>query len=489
MPNPQPFLSKTKYLDGTKCAKLLWYEFNDRGAVPKPDAGTQAIFDQGTLVGELAQQLYPDGIKVGREKWPEETHAKSQAALKLRKPLFEAGLTYSRAYALPDILVPVEDNAWDLIEVKSGTSVEEVHLMDVAFQKYVYTGAGLKIRRCYLMYINTEYLRKGEIEPKKLFTKKDISDEIKPYQAGLERSIKEMLDVISGREPKVKIGPQCGKPYGCPLEELCWGFLPEGDIFQLCGKKARLFDLLDEGIMKIIDVPLDGLSDKQLIQVQSHRTGKAHVDREGIRAFLDELKYPLYFLDFETIAPAIPIYDLSHPYETMPFQFSLHIVQKEGAKPVHHAYLAPGDADPRPEVLKRLKDLLGSSGTVLAYNMTFEINCLRNAVEAYPEYKGWFEKLLKRFIDLLSPFRSLHYYHPAQEGSASIKYVLPAMTKTSYAGMEIADGGTASREYARVTFGSNIEAKDRQKVRQALEAYCQLDTQAMIDVLEELKRL
>lgn len=489
MPKPQPFLSKTKYLDGIKCPKLLWYEFNKTDAVPEPDPATQAIFDQGKKVGELAQKLYPKGIKIEREQMPEKMHAKSLEALKLRQPLFEAGLTYGRTYALPDILVPVEGNAWDLIEVKSGTDVEDEHLIDAAFQKYVYTGAGLKIHKCFLLHINNEYLRRGEIEVKKLFTKVDITDEIKPYQANLERSIQGMLDIISGKEPKIMIGPQCAKPYDCPLEELCWEFLPEGDIFQLRGRKEKLYALLDKGILKITDIPLEGLSEKQLIQVNSHRTGKAHVDKEGIREFLAELKYPLYFLDFETIMPAIPAYDLSHPYETIPFQFSLHIIQKEGAKPIHHGYLAPGDVDPRPEVLKRLKGLLGDAGTIVAYSMSFEIGCLEKAVEAYPEYKDWFKKLEKRFIDLLVPFRKLHYYHPAQEGSASIKSVLPAMTKSSYEGMEISDGGEASREYARVTFGSNIDPKDRQRVRQALEEYCQLDTQAMIEVLEGLRRL
>jgi hypothetical protein len=485
MPKPQPFLSKTKYLDGIKCPKLLWFEYNKTADVPKPDAAQQAIFDQGKKVGELAQKLYPDGIKIEREQMPEKMHAKSLEAAKLRRPMFEAGLIYGRAYALPDILVPVEDNAWDLIEVKSGTEVKEEYLIDAAFQKYVYTGAGLNIRRSYLMYIDTEYLRRGEIEPKKLFKKEEIKTDL----AGIKSVIDELLKIVSGQEPKIMIGPQCAKPYDCPLEELCWEFLPEGDIFQLRGRKEKLWALLDQGILKITDIPLEGLSEKQLIQVQSHQTGKAHVDKEGIREFLAELKYPLYFLDFETIMPAIPAYDLSHPYETIPFQFSLHIIEKEGAKPVHHGYLAPGDVDPRLEILKRLKGLLGDAGTILAYSMAFEIGCLERAVEAYPEYQDWFEKLKKRFIDLLVPFRKLHYYHPAQEGSASIKSVLPAMTKMSYEGMEIAEGGEASREYARVTFGSNIDPKDRQKVRQALEKYCELDTQAMIEVLEGLRGL
>lgn len=488
MPKPQPFLSKSKYLEGSKCSKLLWYEFNRKEVFPAVDAGTQAIFDQGHVVGELAQKLYPDGIKLERERMPEKMHAKSMEALKARRPLFEAGMIYGRTYALPDILVPAGKDAWDIIEVKSSTAVDETHLMDAAFQKYVYEGAGLKIRRCYLMHIDNNYVRKGEIEPEKLFKKEDITRKIAPYSKGLKGLIDKMLEIISGKEPKAKIGPNCSSPYPCPLEELCWGFLPEGDIFQLRGKKEKLYDLLDEGILKIADIPPDERwSEKQLMQINSHKTGKVHVDTEGIKEFLDALKYPLYLLDFETIAPAIPAYDLSHPYEWIPFQFSLHIVQKEHAKPVHYGYLAPGDIDPRPEVLKRLKDLLGSSGTVLAYNMTFEINCLKKAVEAYPEYKGWFGKVEKRFTDLLTPFRSLKYYNPKQEGSASIKYVLPALTGSGYEGMEIADGGTASREYSRVTFGDNIDPKDRRRVRDALEKYCAQDTQAMIDVMEGLR--
>jgi len=469
---------------------LLWYEYNKTEEVPEPDAATQAIFDQGKRVGEVARKLYPFGIKMEREQMPEKMHASSMEALKMRRPLFEAGLIYGRTYALPDILVPVEGDSWDLVEVKSAAEVKEEHLIDAAFQKYVYTGAGLKIRRCYLMHINTEYVRHEEIEPKKLLTKKDITEAIEPYLSGIKDQVDSLLEIIAGPEPTMKIGPQCGKPYACPLEEECRKFLPEGDIFQLRGKKENLFRLLDQGILTVADIPKeDWLSDKQLIQIESHRTGKAHVDREGIRDFLSGVKYPLYFLDFETLSSAIPAYDLTHPFENIFFQFSLHIISKEGEKPVHHGYLAPGNVDPRPEILLRLKELLGEAGSIIAYNMSYEISCLRDAVNAYPEYKDWFRKLEKRFVDLLVPFSKLHYYHPAQKGSASIKNVLPAMTTTSYEGMAIADGGTASLEYERVTFDKDIDEKERQRVRNALEEYCKLDTQAMVDVFKALVEL
>jgi len=149
-----PFLSKTKYLNGLKCHKLLWYEYNRKEDLPEVDAATQAIMDQGNAVGELAQTLFPGGIALQRDYMPDKQAEKSLEAAKLRKPLFEAGFVYKQGYALADILNPVEKGAWDLIEVKSSSSVKDEHYNDVAFQKYVYEGSGLKIRKCYLMYVN-----------------------------------------------------------------------------------------------------------------------------------------------------------------------------------------------------------------------------------------------------------------------------------------------------------------------------------------------
>ena len=169
------FLSKSKYLHGLQCPKLLWYEYNRKADIPPPEPVLQHAFDEGKKVGELAQKLYPGGVLVKREWDPEKHHEKSMQALGQRKPLFEAGFICKRAYALADILAPVEKDSWDLIEVKSSTSVKEGYYHDAAFQRYAYEGAGVNIRRCYIMYINNEYVRKGEVEPDKLFLKEDIT--------------------------------------------------------------------------------------------------------------------------------------------------------------------------------------------------------------------------------------------------------------------------------------------------------------------------
>jgi len=247
---------------------------------------------------------------------------------------------------------------------------------------------------------------------------------------------------------------------------------------------------MERGVLSLKDIPKDyELNEKHTIQVKSHLTKKPYVDKAALGTFIGKLEYPLYFLDFETIAPAVPIYDNTRPFEDVPFQFSLHVIEKEGAKPVHHSYLAPGDNDPRPEVLKRLKKLLGDQGSILAYYAEYERRCIRQAIKAYPEYVEWFVGIKKRFVDLLPPFANLMYYHPKQNGSASIKYVLPALTGITYDGMEIKDGGIARFEYMRVTFDNQVDKKDKKQVRDALEKYCELDTLAMVEILAVLKAL
>lgn len=489
---PLLFLSKTKYLYGLKCLKLLWYEYNRKEDLPEVDAATQFIMDQGNVVGELARTLFPGGIVLQRDFMPDRQAAKSLEATKLRKPLFEAGFVFKQAYALADILNPAAKDVWDLIEVKSSSGVKDEHYYDVAFQKYIYEGAGLKIRKCYLMYINNQYVRKGQIEPAKLFATEDVtkqSDELIPE---IEQNIADMLEAIRKRDaPSIKVGQHCSSPYPCPIEDICWSFLPEkGDIFCLYSGQKKAYELLDRGVLSITDITDDvKLSDKQCIQVACHKTGMPHIDKRGIKGFLDTLEYPVYFLDFETINPAIPAYDNSRPFEVIPFQYSLYIIKDKDAKPEHHSYIAPGDKDPRPEILKQLKAFLRNSGSIVTYNATFEKTTLRHASEAYTEYQAWVAAIEERVVDLLTPFRGFLYYHPKQEGSASLKKVLPVMTNSSYDAMEIADGGMASIEYSRVAFGKNIDEKERQRVHSALEKYCDLDTKGMIEILDELRKV
>ncbi|MBU0501633.1 MAG: DUF2779 domain-containing protein, partial [Candidatus Margulisbacteria bacterium] len=432
------YLSKSKFMAGLSCPKLLWYQYNRKKEIPPFSAETLEIMKQGTEVGEVAHQLFPLGLKVERDWQPAITHERSlQAALK-RKPLFEAGFVNGQTYAIADILVPVGEKSWQLIEVKSSTSVKHEHYQDVAFQKSVYEGAGLEICQCYVLYLNRDYERVGRLEVDKLFKKDEITAEVLELQPDVEKQTQKMLEIIAGPEPEVKIGQRCKN---CSLYEKCWSFIPEENIFLIRGNKKIAMDLMRQGVLEFKNIPKSfELNPEQTIQVGAHQNNEPYVNKEELNKFLDKLDYPLYFLDFETIGSAVPLYDYTRPYEDIPVQFSLHVEKSPKAKLKHYSYLAKGDRDPRPEILKELKELLGCSGSIIAYYADYEKKCLRHAVRNCPEYNHWFVKLKQRFVDLLVPFKAMWYYHPKQKGSASLKDVLPALTDLSYENMEIGAG-------------------------------------------------
>lgn len=484
-------LSKSKYLAFIQCPKLLWYNYNARDKIPPPDAGTQAIFDQGHEVGFQARRLFPDGIEVGAGIIdPFEVDRRSRAALGQRKPLYEAGFINEHAYARADLLIPTGRDSWDLLEVKSSTDVKDINLRDLAFQWHTYSGGGLSLRKAFIVHISRDYVRKGEILPEALFARAEQTREVQPLLKDLKKEIAGALEIIAQKsEPQVAIGPQCSDPYDCPLQELCWKFLPRHSVTSLYRMGARKFELLQRGILSIKDVPAgEHLTAIQAIQARAVRTGSPHVDRAAISEFLEKLEYPLHFLDFETFGTAIPIFDDSRPYQQIPFQYSLEIQQKPGGKTRRISFLSDGKTDPRPEILARLRAELGDAGSILAYNAAFERSRLAEAVELFTSYRDWWTETELRIVDLLAPFRQFCYYHPDQEGSASIKDVLPALTGKGYEGMEISDGTTASLEFLRVMMGP-VPSDEQKKVRQRLTEYCGRDTSGMVEIVEKLRGL
>jgi hypothetical protein len=477
---------------GRQCSKLLWFRYNAKDQIPSPDEATQAVFDQGTEVGELAQQLFPGGIVVAPGIiTPDEVIAATQKAIQTRRPLYEAAFVFHGGYARTDILVPVAGGAWDLIEVKSTTSLkEEVHLPDIAFQAFVLTGAGIKLRKCFLAHINNEFVRQGAIDPQKFFTLEDVTKAVSALSRDIEEQIDAMQRVIGAKaHPDIQIGPQCDNPYTCALHDRCWSFLPEASVFTLYRGGAKSFTLLQQGIQKLADIPADiTLTDNQAIQRAALLAGKPHVDRAALAAFLSQIEYPVSYLDFETIGTAIPLFDGVKPYQQVPFQYSLHIVRQPGADPEHHSFLAEGTADPRPEFMRQLRADLPETGSVVAYNAGFETGRLKECCELLPEYKPWLRKVTPRIVDLLLPFRGFRYHHPNQNGSNSMKSVLPALTGQGYEKLTIQEGNAASREFLRVTFG-DVTAAERRRVRQDLQEYCGLDTLGMVQIVERLKEL
>jgi hypothetical protein len=491
-PSRLPSLSKSTFLMGRQCSKLLWFRYNAKDQIPAPDEATQAVFDQGAEIGELAHQLFPGGFVVAPGIIAaDEVLAATRKAIQSRRPLYEAAFAYHGGYARADILVPVARDAWDLVEVKSTTQLkEDVHLPDIAFQAFVLSGAGIKLRNCFLAHINNKFVRHGAIDPQKFFALKDVTKPVSALSRDIEDQIDAMQRVIGAKShPEIQIGPHCDNPYTCALHERCWSFLPEASVFTLYRGGQKGFSLLKRGIEKLADIPADvALTNIQTIQRATLLAGQPHIDRPALAAFLGQLEYPVSYLDFETISTAIPLFDGVSPYQQVPFQYSLHILRSTNAKPEHRQFLAEGTVDPRPEFMRQLRAALPEIGSVVNYNASFENSRLKECCELLPEFKPWLRKVTPRIVDLLLPFRGFRYYHPQQDGSASMKAVMPALTGQGYEKLTVQEGGAASREFLRVTYGQ-VTSSERRRVRRDLEEYCGLDTLGMVQIVDQLKRL
>tara|TARA_Y100000296_G_C5171034_1_gene257285 strand:+ start:869 stop:2353 length:1485 start_codon:yes stop_codon:yes gene_type:complete len=484
-------LTKSNYLLGLQCSKLLWVTKNQKERIPEPDEITLATFNTGNIVGILATKVFGEGIDLSELTFKVNID-KTKESLKLRKPIFEAGFMVDNLFSRGDILLPVGKDEWDIIEVKSSTEVKDVNIHDVSFQKYVYEKAGLKIRHCILMHINNQYVKSGNIEPNEFFVQADITEQVEEFSKDIKDRIENMLKIINSKEePKISIGLHCSKPYDCPLIDECWKDVPKGSVFEFYRMfKSKCFDLHNNGIVCLNEVPEDiKLNDKQKIQRRLAFDGGKHIDKLAIKNFLNKLEYPIYYLDFETINPAIPKFDGMKPYQKIPFQFSLHIQEKPNGKLKHISFLADGISDPRPKFLQSLKDNLGEKGSILVYNQAFEKGVLNECSISFPEFKEWYEKnILPRIKDLWDVFKDFSYYDPAQKGSTSLKYVLPVLSDLSYDEMDIKNGALASLEYERVTY-KNVGEKERLKVREALEEYCEMDTMAEVEIVNGLKEV
>jgi len=457
--------------------------------MPPFDATTQHVFDQGHLIGDLAHQLYTDGLNLHTDNIGENLR-ETRSSLSLRKPLFEAGFSSNRLYCRVDIINPVDEDEWDIIEVKSTSEIKDEQLHDVAFQRLCCQFAGLKINHCHIMHLNRDYIKQGEIDPHQLFVIEDVTDRLDKFTDSLKERIDKMLAVIdSDTCPDEGIGQHCNSPYSCLLQKECWAHLPEHHVMTLYYGKKLGEELMGQGILNIGDIPEDlVLNGKQQIQKDCVICGQPHINQKGIQSFLEKLKYPLYFMDFETFATGIPIFDGTSPYQNVPFQFSLHLLTKPGTMVEHYSYLAEGKDDPRPGFLSELKQSIGPKGSILVYYEAFEKTRLKELAKAFPNYKEWIDGILERIIDLIVPFKDFSYYHPEQLGSASLKHVLPALVDMSYADLEIGEGTLASLKFMESAFG-DISEEQRNKIRIDLLNYCGQDTGGMIEIVKKLGEL
>jgi hypothetical protein len=487
-------ISKSTFIRGLQCEKSLYlYKHHYNLKDPTPSS-LQAVFDQGTNIGVLAQRLFPDGVDASPEnhfKMVESVGKTLDFINQGQSIIYEATFLYNDVLAALDILVKDQDG-WKAYEVKSSTKVTDTYIKDASIQYYTITNSGIDLKDISIVYINNQYVKNGEVDLNKLFTIESVLEKVLEFLPRIPNEIKRLKNVIESSEiPQIDIGLHCSDPYDCDFKGTCWKHIPDYSIFDIANlRNKKKFNLYNQGLMSLDQISLDevSLNPNQVLQVQSEVNGTTHIETDQIRSFIEELSYPLYFLDFETINPAVPIYDGSKPYQQIVFQYSLHIQETPASSIQHREYLADPYKDPRIGFIEQLIYDCGTIGDVLVYNISFERGKLNDLAEVFPIYSKAVKDIVIRLKDLMMPFQKKWYYTPEMKGSYSIKFVLPALVpELSYNELEIKEGGTASNTFLSMVNGS-FEG-DTEKTRSQLLEYCKLDTYAMVKILERLYKV
>jgi hypothetical protein len=485
-------LSKSTFLRGLQCAKSLYLYKNFIQTRDSVSAEQQAIFNRGNNVGVLAQKLFPGGIDATPAKRSNNIAAVENTQKLIEsgaEVIYEAAFQHEQVLAILDVLVK-KDGKWYAYEVKSSTKISHTYILDASLQYWVITNSGIPLEDISLIIINNQYVRNGDVNLQELFSIKSVKKEALLNQPLVEEKISLSKNVIhEGVMPSVAIGEHCFSPYNCDFMGTCWKNIPANSVFDITGiKKAEQFNLYNSGIKTIAEIPEKNDLDKNAnIHIQALKNNSVRLDKPAIAAFLAKVAYPLFFMDFETFMPAVPIYDKTKPYQHIPFQYSLHYKKDKDAKLEHFEFLAEQGFDPRKAFIESLLKHTESAGTILVYDVLMEKNVLNGLKNDFPEHASSIDLRLKRMIDLAQPFQSRSYYHPAMKNSFSMKSLLPALVPDlSYSNLKISTGSIAMIAYENLQ--KETDMFRILETREYLLEYCKLDTLAMVKVFEVLER-
>jgi hypothetical protein len=389
---------------------------------------------------------------------------------------------------LDGLVFHTSSKSYDLYEIKSSTKIDKKIIDDVTFQATV-LDQNIKIDHYFVLHLDKEYIRSGKLDLSSLFIADDISDKVSKSKNEVAHLRDEALRIAELKDPdEAEI---CFDPKNCPCPEICHPGNPEFSIYDIPRlSRINKLQLLEKGIREAKDIPLDfNLDKKQRLVAERARTNTEHLDRDSLQVELDHFEYPLWFLDYETCISAIPLYDGHHPQQQIVFQYSLHCVEKPGDEPQHFGHIAITETDPAISLLEHLSKDLGSSGTILVWNKTFEMTRNKEMARVHPEYEAFLMATNERICDLADIVNYGYYLHPGFKGSWSIKNVLPVMVpELSYDEMEINEGGLASVAWWNLAFG-NLQDQEEKALISNLEKYCKLDTMAMVEIAKKYEAL
>lgn len=478
-------LSKTRITMFEQCPKRLWL------AVHRPELGEQAEgiearFAAGHAVGAAACSLHPDGVMIEAE--PDLSAALAQTWRLIADghpgPLFEATFEHDGVLVRVDVMTREEDGSWRVAEVKSSTRAKDYHLGDLATQVWVIESAGIALAGAAIRHIDTSFVLGRPGNYAGLFADAELMETVRPIVAGRPAVVAAAKAVLAGAVPLREMGEHCSAPFECEFAGHCGRDLPPGPEWPVTilpnggGRKWAA-----QGVTDLLDLDERDLSAKHARVLAATRSGEPYHDRKGARAALARWPHPRAWLDFETINPALPLWVGTRPYQQVPFQFSLHLEAADGTI-THHAFLQTDGADPRRPCAEALAALIPDDASVIAYFAPFEKSVLRGLAVDVPELAGAMLSIEARTVDLL-PVTRENWYHRDQRGSWSIKAVLPTVADVGYDGLEVKDGGNAQAAFLEA-IDPATNAQRRWVLEEALLAYCERDTWAMVEVARRL---
>ncbi len=488
-------LSKTDYILYRECPKNVWLKIH------KPEVYSEAelsefekrIIETGNEVELVARQLFPTGFLI--EGRGESSRQKTQELLsKKTEVLFQAEFLKDNFLAAVDILeYNQDDGTYNIYEVKSTTDVDKkTHYHDLAFQVNLLQMCGLKIKKAHLVHLNTEYARQGELEIVKLFKIADLTELISQIKENVLQEMHSALQYLSGENEPVGYC-SCiykGRSAHCSTFAYSNAKVPDygvHDLSRIGASKGKLQALVDVGIFKLEDISEDfiaTLSLPQKNQILSYVKNQILIDKTKIKEELDSLIFPLHFLDYETFPAAIPRFDGFSPYQQIPFQYSLYILDNPGAQLRHFEFIFTEKEDPSREFAKSLQKNIEKRGSIIVWSKAFECKINEELAKRNFKFKEFIDTINARVYDLMEIFGKQYYVHKDFKGRISIKNILPVLApELSYKNLEIQEGGTASQKWNEAVFA---ESDTKEKIIRALKEYCKLDTKAMHSIWEHL---
>lgn len=488
------YLSKSLYCAALACPKTLWMRKNMPEQFDE-SMMNQAILDAGNEVGDLAMGLFGDYVEVAYNSDKSCMLNDTQKLITAGTPVIaEASFAFDGLFCSVDLLKNIGDGIVEIYEVKSATGIQDYYYDDISYQYYVLTSLGFKVQTACIVYINNAYVRIGELDPQQLFQFADMTDYVKEHIGEVKENIAALEDYMdTDAEPESVICPNClGKNDRCGYFTYCMRTMPTPNVFDIAGlHKSTMLKYCSDGVVSFKQLVDSGkLKGKYLQQAETELHDlPPQINAEAIRSFLNTLSYPIYFLDFETFNPAIPQYDYTRPYQQITFQYSLHYIEKEGGELKHKEYLAYPGVDPRRGLAESLCCDIPINVCTTAYNMAFEKGRIREMAELYPDLSEHLMNIHDNIRDLMIPFQRREYYTREMQGSYSIKYVLPALfpddPSLDYHSLKgVHNGGEASDTFHKM---ASMNPEELEEWRRNLLKYCELDTFAMVKVLEKLK--